>query len=312
MPEIAEVRRMTQGLRQRIQGKRLVAVELLPTGKYVKKGPPKRFDDFVAKLPQTVEGVRSKGKKTIIQLSNDVYLIMGYGMTGSLSEKPDAHSVYALVTDDGSRYYFSDQRPFACLHVFPTKADFVKGEKMYAKGADLLEQNLSLEDWTKLVRNPRRKKTNLVKFLRDQQAIGGIGNYLCAEILFEARLSPKHTLESLTDVHIAKLKAATELKVKEAYAANGKTIKDYHDFEGNKGFFECKVYGQSLYEGHKIRSDEVYYGDQYMHWCPDLQNSYQGDYVPKKVSPKAEKAAKTRSPKAVKSTEPKQTTLKCA
>lgn len=228
MPEGVEVCITAQYLNRKLRHKVLKKVRVL-SGKYVRKGVPG------VELPEhgeyTVRSVDSKGKLMWIDLGG-LTVISTYGMSGrwNFTKHPQhARVEFVFVDRSGKEWslYFIDQRNFGnlCLTLDPELVERRKAEL----GPDLLKQPFTEDEFysrmeAKLEKlSGRRKK--LVKLLMDQTVSGigsGIGNYLVAEIMFEARLSPHRTVAELVEDREAcdRLSKAIKTIIKLSYASN--------------------------------------------------------------------------------------------
>ena len=137
-----------------------------------------------------------------------------------------------------------------------------------------------------------RKNLNVVKVLMDQNGIvSGIGNYLVAEILYDAKINPHKKLTDLTAKKILQLAHSMKKIVKRAYYDNKTGYMDnfknfmakhkervdknifpnYHpDIKIGTGF-QFKVYGQETDpKGNKVKQDNII-KDRTIHWVPKIQ-----------------------------------------
>jgi len=235
MPEGPEVRNITRILNIRLAGANLISIDETSVNKRIKE-------------------VACHGKLIIFVLEN-LWLTCRLGMTGSfVFDKPKSYRA-KLVTSIGN-LYFVDQRKLG-------KLEFLSEEELRNKldklGVDLLEAALSGgiedEEWLRIIPTSRKK---VCTFLLEQDRICGIGNYLRSEILYDAKIDPFKTLDSLTREELLRLKRSCLKLILKSYMCNGLTIKNYIDPENNKGTFVCKVYRkQRDFLGNKVKSAKV-------------------------------------------------------
>lgn len=294
MPEVAEVKKWTDWLMRKASKPSIVitALHFTETGRYKSSNTtPARYEEWREALPMRYPMFEAKGKKILLYSAlaseddtQSPYAILGLGMSGHFSTSPKKHSAYYFEyineMDEESRYiYFNDTRHFAHIHLFVGRKAYESGCKKYAPARDPLSTSISLEEWTKHIRNPRRKKTMIITFLLDQRSISGLGNYLTAEILFSCRIRPNRTLESLSDEDILKLKEKTDLKVKESAASSGNLVYTKAEALPLGEGFRCYVYLCSEYSIKKkdgsIVTYEVkgttFYNNRTTYWVPELQ-----------------------------------------
>jgi len=152
-------------------------------------------------------------------------------------------------------------------------------DKLKEQGVDLLERALSREisqtEWVRIFsRHPLQKK-QICQVLLDQDTIAGIGNYLKAEILYEAGIAPGRLVSSLSSEDLEALREAAHRVILESYRAGGLTIENFQAPDGKQGVFEVKVYGQKTDpDGRDVvtwGAKEGLKDGRTTHWVPDLQ-----------------------------------------
>lgn len=301
MPEGPEVVVTVQYLKTKIKKKQIVSIEVL-SGRYTHQ--KLNGLDLVGKqLPMTVESVDSKGKFIWFRFKGKdgkiLYLLNTLGLTGSWSFKNNNSARIKMTvqsnTVSGKQYslYFIDQRNFGTVEF--TDKEAVLQKKLDKLAPDILKADLSVTDVVRLLeqfRDNRRGGKNLVKILMDQSSIvSGIGNYLVAEILYDAKLNPHLDLNDLTTDQIKRLATSMRKISKHAYYYNTsgyminleefmKTHKDrvdsgffpnYHPDISIKKAFEFKVYQNTTdKKGNKVIGDEIVKG-RTIYWSPDVQ-----------------------------------------
>ena len=144
--------------------------------------------------------------------------------------------------------------------------------------------------------NKRKTNNNIVSILMTQDAnkgIGcGIGNYLCAEILYEALISPHRDITSLTANEILNLAKAIRQIMKEAYVNNNTKYMErlsdfmsthydkiknnkfpnyYSDIKLQNKQFVFRVYGQKKdLNGNNVIGENIH-ADRTTWWVPVIQ-----------------------------------------
>jgi formamidopyrimidine-DNA glycosylase len=114
-----------------------------------------------------------------------------------------------------------------------------------------------------------------------QSKICGIGNYLRAEILYRAGISPLRKSNSLSDEELILLLRMIKKVMYASYIRGGHTLKSFCDPVGNKGKFKPRVYLSKFNprdEDANVTRDIFEYpvkrvkiGSQNVYWCPYLQ-----------------------------------------
>lgn len=279
MPEVAEVALTAEILSKYLVGSKLKEISI-ESGRYTKKDPD-GLDEFVAELPMKLTKVNSVGKFLWFELKSKKsvwYIWNTFGLTGMWSLFEPKHLRVKFIFDDENIAYFSDMRNFGTFKFSTDKKALDK--KIAGLSPDLLKSN----DFD--INRVLKHKKKLVKILMDQKAVGsGIGNYLVAEILYRAKLSPHRLGSSLTEEELAKLKYSIKYTIKLAYTDNhiGYMVNleseaddiertNYHpDINLKSKDFEFKVYGQKTDpKGNKVKADKIIDG-RTTYWVPALQ-----------------------------------------
>lgn len=266
MPEGAEVKIIGEGLARLVSGKTLTKVVPL-SGRYLKK-PVDGFDP--SRLPAKVIGTGVKGKLIFWLLDNDTYILNTLGMTGGWSKPERKHSRVRFEFDNGECIHFNDVRNFGTIK-------FIKGrsfleEKLNTLGPDMLSENVTDEVFRfSLERYPDK---TLPEVLMNQNVICGVGNYVKAESLWRARLSPHRLVGSLNQQEMSKLNSSIKEVLRQAYADQGASLRDYKNVDEEKGEATLKfaVYGcKTDPHGNKVVKEETLDG-RVTHWSPNHQH----------------------------------------
>jgi formamidopyrimidine-DNA glycosylase len=217
MPEIAEIALTAEILEKYLMNKTLVSFDFT-TGRYSKKSPA-GYDDFIAALPLKVKHINSRGKFLWFELvnpknKNDIWYIWNtFGLTGMWSFFEPKYTKAVLTFKNDLVVYFSDMRNFG---TFKFSTDETALEK---KLKELSPDFLKDEDFD--LGKIKKYKIPIVKILMDQKKVGsGLGNYLVAEILYRAGISPHRLGTQLTDEDIENLTYWIKYVVKLSYIDN--------------------------------------------------------------------------------------------
>lgn len=307
MPEGPEILITSQYLTSKIRGKYITNAKIL-SGRYTHQ-TLKGFDLLKGDLK--ISKIDSKGKFMWITLkdnNNDyIYILNTFGMAGEWSFKKNDNSRVKFKlknkkTDKEHILYFNDVRNFGSLTITKNKNDLKK--KIDSLGIDLIKSELSLNEMVnhitsfidKKKKNKRKSNNNIVNILMSQEVnkgIGcGIGNYLCAEILYDAGISPHRDIIDLNNTEIKNLAESIRKIMKEAYVNNAtKYLEKLEKFMSNhydkikKGNFPdyysdiaiqnkkfvFKVYGKTKDpEGNNVKGENIY-SDRTTWWVPSKQ-----------------------------------------
>ncbi len=264
MPEGAEVKIMSEGLAKAASSRILSCVEPI-SGRYTKKSIP-GHDAFV---PSKVTGVGVKGKLIFWIFNNEHFLLNTLGMTGAWSNAQTTHSRVRFDFKTGSPVFFNDVRNFGTLKFISGKREFMK--KINSLGPDMLSENVTVAEFARAL--DRRPYWSLAKTLMDQSIVCGVGNYVKAEALYRARLSPHRTVGSLSGEELSSLNDSIKLVLRQAYKNRGASIKTYADYDGIGGdaAFEFAVYGKKNDPAGNAVVKEKTDDGRTTHWVPSIQ-----------------------------------------
>jgi len=203
MPELPDVEVYLEALRERILGRRLLAVRLRSPFLLRSVDPPLRRAEGRA-----VVDLRRLGKRIALGLEGDLFLVVHLMIAGRLHWKPAGAKIpgrlgLAAFDFDGGTLLLTEagSKKRASLHVVQGEAalrSFARGG-LEVLDADLpgFRAALAIESHT------------LKRALTDPRLFSGIGNAYSDEILHRARLSPMRLTRRLTDDEAARLFDAT-------------------------------------------------------------------------------------------------------
>jgi DNA-formamidopyrimidine glycosylase len=227
------------------------------------------LQQFENSLPLNIKEIKNKGKFLYILLSNDWAIGFTIGMTGNFwipnisSEYKTGegytynpkHNHVILKTTNGD-FYFNDPRRFGHFYIYDNK-DIQNNleSKLNTLGPDLLKD---LPKMSQFEFNEHLSKFKPEKVISDamleQKFISGIGNYIRAEALYTAKISPLRTIYSLSANDKSRLKNALE-----------KTgINSYKSLKGKLHTFKVKVYGNPKVKQTKRKGRTIW-------WDPEIQ-----------------------------------------
>ena len=267
LPEGPEVKRTAEGLARAMTNKTIIAVEIL-SGRYTKE-PPGGIDEFRASLPIKVVGAGCHGKFIFGLCTNESYIWSTLGMTGYWNGGGDKHARVRLDFSDGSSIYFNDMRNFGTLKFVKGKHEMLK--KLKTLGPDMLAQDVPTQVFqAALMKKP---EWSIAKALMKQSLVCGVGNYIKADSLWLAKISPKRKVKDITDAEFADLCSAIKRVMRTSYATGGATIASYQSFDDEPGTYtqQMVVYGQKQDpEGNEVIREKTDDG-RTTHWVPLVQ-----------------------------------------
>jgi len=265
IPEGPECRRITDNLAKFSTGKIITAITPL-SGRYLKK-PIEGLS--TVNLPAKVEGWGVKGKFIFAALDGDQFIWNTLGMSGSWKTERSSHARVMIEFQDGDVLYFTDARNFGTFKLVQGKDETVK--KLDTLGPDMLFEDVPDDVFAK--RLMKMKNKTVCEAIMSQSVISGVGNYLKADSLWLAKISPHRKVSHLSSMELSTLNASIKKVIRASYQSGGATIKSYSDMNGTVGQYSERflVYSRDTdMHGNKVLREETPDG-RTTHWCPDIQ-----------------------------------------
>lgn len=276
MPEGPESQVLVNGLKKLTQDRWITSVHSVG-GRYVYKKIPGMTQGFVESR-HLVENIRRHGKAIVFDLSTHDHIVVTLGMTGKFSLVKEKHAAVRFEYGDvnlcaggteGKDFYFVDQRRFGTVRIIPSD----KLESTLPKmGWDALDDELDVQRVDFDLRD-LKKGTVIGSALLNGSVFSGIGNYLRAEILYEAGVSPWKACSDLSEQNVEDICKQARKISRRSFLLGGNTIENFVDLEGGSGKFfeELKVYGKRKDpDGNEVLAEKTPEG-RTIHWVPNVQ-----------------------------------------
>ena len=208
MPELPDIAVYIDRLGARIVGHRLEGVRLLSPFLLRTALPPIGAVDG-----RTVQGVERVGKRVVIGLDGDLYIVIHLMIAGRLQwlarAKTTARNALAFFVFDSGSLALTEagSKRRASVHLVEGRAAL---QALDAGGIDVLAATRAAFAARLVSENHTLKRA-----LTDPRLFSGIGNAYSDEILHRARLSPVALTRALSDEAIDRLHAATRATLAE-------------------------------------------------------------------------------------------------
>src|SRR4051812_11076591 len=204
MPELPDLTVYLEGLESRIANRQLLRVRLLNPFLLRTAVPP-----ISAAEGRQVTGLRRIGKRIVIALEGDLYLVLHLMVAGRLrwreaNAKPPGRIALALFEFESGSLAFTEAgtKRRASLHLVqgeaPLRAMDPGGLEVF--GLDLAAFSAQL----------KKENHTLKRALADPHLFAGIGNAYSDEILHRARLSPVALTKQLKEEEVLRLYESTK------------------------------------------------------------------------------------------------------
>ncbi len=159
------------------------------------------------------ESSKRHGKYLFVELGSGGWLLLHFGMTGSLqyyknAEDEPPHARFVITFANGYHLAFDDQRMFGKVDLIGDPDSFVESENL---GPDPLAL-----DFPGFRERLEGKRGAIKATLMNQSVLVGIGNIYSDEILFQARIHPDTRAVELDEEALKRLFDETQRVLHEA------------------------------------------------------------------------------------------------
>jgi formamidopyrimidine-DNA glycosylase len=276
VPEGVEVRLSAETIRPIALNKRITDIELGSSSRYASQFPEEsvEFINDIHRDSYQVSNIKTKGKFMYWIFTNpnkkEWYLLNTFGMSGHWGFQTSKHLCLKICLGLETSLYFSDPRHFGTIKFTHQESQLL--DKLNQLGWDPLQNTWA--NYKSFVLGQLKVSNKYIgEVLMNQSIFAGVGNYIRAEALYQARLSPWRQASMLTENDIETLAHSIIKVMQESYAHQGATILTYKDAYGAEGkYSSCfQVYGKKTDPlGHPIKKENTPDG-RAIHWCPTIQ-----------------------------------------
>lgn len=198
MPEGPEVKNLTIWLNKKFKYKKILDIKI-HSGKYKKN--LNNFNLNKNLFPLTIEKIDCKGKFIYFLFEKtDTVLFVTLGMTGWFVLDNIKHN-HIEFNFGKIKLFFNDFRNFGNI-IVSTREQLNK--KLISLGADILNPNDNFKLFQERIYR-KRDDTYIATALLDQKVSSGVGNYIRAEALYIAKLSPYRKIKNISNRELKKL-----------------------------------------------------------------------------------------------------------
>jgi formamidopyrimidine-DNA glycosylase len=262
-------------MRGEVVGKTVADVEVLQPKNL--NGPVVEFVEQV--VGRRIASVEARGKWLFVALSDGLFLLINLGMGGDLlhyasSEDLPEKYKFRMGLSSGSGFTINFWW-FGYIHL--VDAEELTMHKMTGNlGLSPLDDDFTLPYFRELL-NGRRAQVK--SFLLNQRRVAGIGNVYIQDILFKARLHPKRTIDTLTEVEVEMLYQSMRDVLTQSVTMGGLAYEK--DFYGNKGGFSSDQFLVGYKTGQPCPTcstpiEKIRTGSTASYVCPNCQKTNYG------------------------------------
>ena len=249
MPELPEVEIVKQSLNKKIKSS--IIKKVLVRNRNLRFKIPPNFEKNLKN--KVVIKIKRLSKYIILELSNQIYLIIHLGMSGTIHlinkdsknsftntsfystrKLPKKHNHIEILFSK-FKIIYNDPRRFGFFKIINGKKEL---NHFFSK--------LGPEPFSKffncsyLVKNFKNKKKNIKNFLLDQKIVSGLGNIYVNEILHKSGILPMKSVSKLNSTDLTRIIKHSRITLKNAIKFGGSSIKDFRGVSGGGGSFQTK------------------------------------------------------------------------
>ncbi len=241
MPELPEVETARRGIAPALTGRSVSAVVVRE--RRLRVPLPRRLE---RELPgRTIDAVERRSKYLLLRAGAGT-VILHLGMSGTVrlvpaGARPARHDHFDIVMADGITLRFRDPRRFGLA--LWTTADPLRHPLLRDIGPEPFSDAFG-GAW--LHARSRGRKTAIKPFLMDAATVAGVGNIYASEALWIAGVHPLRAAGRISGPRFERIAEAVRDVLAAAIRQGGTTLRDFHDEQGRKGWFEqeLRVYGR--------------------------------------------------------------------
>jgi formamidopyrimidine-DNA glycosylase len=243
VPELPEAETIVRGLRPPVEGRTVVAVEVVHDD--VLDEPTPTFRRSLE--GRRIDAVTRRGKNVILALEDGPRLVVNLGMSGRLlhrlpdDDRPEpTHPAVLFTLDDDSTLVYHDIRRFGRLHLREAE-DYRKWSRTL--GPEPLARRFT---GRRLAQGLARSSSPIRSWLLDQRRIAGVGNIYASEALHRARIHPRTPAAEIDAAGARRLHRAIRKVLRDAVEWKGTTFRDFRTADGREGSYgqRLRVYGR--------------------------------------------------------------------
>ena len=263
MPELAEVKHISDVLKELLIGNFFCGILIDKKSRYTKENKEIKGEKYLDKeitsdndILYTNDGkfvdIYTKGKKIffVIKLKNGEFIILFSFLSLHGTWRTDKNVPYIKITLIYAEkikkllytknLFFNDRSNFGTFEVLKTDLEYEYVLK--DTGPDYLSGEISEEIFIKKLKEKKLEKKDIGVFLLEQQHFSGIGVYINSECLYKSEISPFRLLENLNDIELKILYKNIMEVMNESYKLGGHSFVDYVDPYGIEGTYETKIH----------------------------------------------------------------------
>ena len=204
------------------------------------------------------------GKNIFLKLTNNQIFNLHLGMTGGWSRELIKHCHFR-VFDKNKEIFFRDVRKFASVKIISLSQFNEKFNSSY----DLLNKSYNIKKHLNYLKKINIKKS-ICSIIMDQKYFPGVGNYIKAESLYNAKIHPEEKWGNLNLQMKINLIRSTHKIMNNSYKLGGAELKDFKNpfYSSN---FNLQIYGKKNTKDNNIIISKKTSDSRKTWFCPKVQ-----------------------------------------
>ena len=282
MPEGPEVAVMTNFLNKNYKGCTLKKIEVLSGRYFIEKKTRKisksktinLLDDMEAELPLKILSFSCLGKFIYWELEKDWFVFVTLGLKGRISvgDKEDYNRV-KFVTSCGN-LYLRDKLNNGTINMYKGRKEL--DAKLKKLGVDLLQTDLSnkevVEHFKTVFARKKNKDDFIADILLDQKFLAGVGNYIRADGLYCAKISPFRKVKDMSDEDLIKLIKCLKEVMKKSFDIQTNSCKEKYVYENVAICYIPMVYFREFTaKNEKVENEKMKFQNRTIWYVPSVQ-----------------------------------------
>ena len=253
MPELPEVEIVKQSLKKKIKSG--IIKKVLVRNRNLRFKIPPNFEKNLKN--KVVIKIKRLSKYIILELSNQIYLIIHLGMSGTIHlinkdsknsftntsfyntrKLPKKHNHIEILFSK-FKIIYNDPRRFGFFKIINGKKEL---NHFFSKLGP--EPFSKFFNYSYLLKSLKNKKKNIKNFLLDQKFVSGIGNIYASEILYYSGIDPFKEANKIAKHEYKKIINFSKIVLQDSIKKGGSSIRDFKNTSGTEGLFQnnFKVY----------------------------------------------------------------------
>jgi formamidopyrimidine-DNA glycosylase len=266
MPEIVEVKLLTDSLNRYLQGKYIkwYQAQNTKTKKYL------TFWNKVKDQKFKVIRIHQKGKLIIFDLLDQnkqpVFILNELRLTGHWTKLPvpeKNHRFFHIRTSGALKtIWYSDYRGFGTFTFIDQELEM--GKFLASRGPDILS-DVTEKVFVEAMKT--KPQWQIVKAILDQALISGIGNWIKSDALYHAKIDPRKRINQLSDSDLKRLYHSIMYVINDSLKKGGSS--GYVDFNGNVGGYTFLIYDKKEVKEGVVKTIKLTDG-RTTHYVPNM------------------------------------------